>query len=906
MAGARHSQSDLKDMQALHDIAVRQGAACAPAKAVQIDPTAHPGAMIALMLAPDAQQALRDIAQLPDAEADHLTLAYLADDAAAIESLKNAILTALGSMAMFTPSIEGEIGGVARFSATDGQDALVALYDSPALADVQHTVCEAMEYAGVVLPDDHGFTPHITLTYLNPDAPLPIETLPRLPITFHAISLVWAGERIDLPLSTSAKAGAPLTGNSAHAPCATIKALPNRTIAVKVAYGGPHGGKDGHGEFFSPNTDFDPENFPAPPLLYYHGYDEHGRKMRKPVITGRMVSRGNVADGHELIYQLKPGRYADLQWEAALKGACVVSPGTVGHLIRKSPDGELLYWPLAEISAWDYAENRKQANAYSVAAPILKALYADAGLPIPAALTTPETAGDAVSALHAIHSIKTTQEYAMTPEEIQALVAAEAAKALQAQQASAAAAAEAARAEQARVDAAVAAERIKWDAEAAKTRRLPDVQGAPYVTSFHDTRKYDGMSVNDLAFTAEMLGAAYKSRRSNQGVSRSALKALAIKIAEDKSALGEEARRDLKAAGIAPEDVTNSAKANELDYSTQAGYGDEWVGVEYSRRMWPAIRANTFVLNKLPSIEVPQGMESVAIPLEGADPTWYLVAQTTGTNSTTGIPDATVASSKLGTDSKTLSVKKVGARTIYTGELEEDSLIPWAAQLRQQLEVSGGEQIEHLIIDGDTATGATTNINCIGGTPAGTELYLAFNGFRKSPLVTTTANSRSAAGSFADTDFLNTLALMGAAGLNASDPTKTEFIIDANVMWKAMQILSVKTRDVFLEATLENGMFNSIYGRKVYTSYFMHFASTTNPRKANTSGKVDTTTQSNNTTGSILAVRWDQWLFGYKRRITIELDRMPASDSTQIIALARIGLTQRDTEASALTYNVGV
>ena len=56
--------------------------------------------------------------------------------------------------------------------------------------------------------------------------------------------------------------------------------------------------------------------------------------------------------------------------------------------------------------------------------------------------------------------------------------------------------------------------------------------------------------------------------------------------------------------------------------------------MEYSNRLWEAIRMATFVLDKMPSIEVPQGAESVVISLESGDPTWYKVAQTTAEDST--------------------------------------------------------------------------------------------------------------------------------------------------------------------------------------------------------------------------------------------------------------------------------
>jgi hypothetical protein len=66
----------------------------------------------------------------------------------------------------------------------------------------------------------------------------------------------------------------------------------------------------------------------------------------------------------------------------------------------------------------------------------------------------------------------------------------------------------------------------------------------------------------------------------------------------------------------------------------------------------------------------------------------------------------------------------------------------------------------------------------------------------------------------------------------------------------------------------------------------------------------DLDTASNNTTGSILAVRWDQWRFGYKRMMNFEIQREPLSDSTLIVVNMRVGMINRDNEASAISYNV--
>jgi hypothetical protein len=181
------------------------------------------------------------------------------------------------------------------------------------------------------------------------------------------------------------------------------------------------------------------------------------------------------------------------------------------------------------------------------------------------------------------------------------------------------------------------------------------------------------------------------------------------------------------------------------------------------------------------------------------------------------------------------------------------------------------------------------------------------NGFRKLALVTNTANSRSA-GTLDIGDYLETVKLMGLGGRNAFDKTKVGILVDMHTHWKTLELAEIKTRDVFSQPTIEDGRLTSIYGYPVFATPNMHRANqdATYGLKANTSGKVDTTTAGNNTTGSILAVRWDQWRFGYKRRMQMEIDRDALSDSTLIVVTMRVGLINRDNEASAISYNVAL
>jgi hypothetical protein len=450
------------------------------------------------------------------------------------------------------------------------------------------------------------------------------------------------------------------------------------------------------------------------------------------------------------------------------------------------------------------------------------------------------------------------------------------------------------------------AEAVK--AEQAKSRRLQYVD-APYQSKYNDTSKYDNLDVVETALVIDTLNTQ------NKPVSGGAFKALALKIGEMKESEDKEERKSqnyirnsFKAAvshGVSMNEIEAAVKAaTDPMYTGGSGIGSDWVGTAYSSELWRSIRAANPVLNRVPSDVIPDGFSSKYWPVESTDPTWYKVAEATASDSTLKVPAATVTASQAATANKQLTVGKLGARVLYTGEMGEDSLIAFAPQLREQLMISGAEILEHVAVDGDVETSANKNINDIAGTPAATDVFLLLDGFRKLALVTNTANARSAAGGFVIKDFSDTLKLMGTAGLAGADPSKVGFIVDFNTHWAALNLPEALTKDVHTAATFENGFLKRAYGYEIMPSFQMHRTSA--DRKANTSGKIDLDTTANNTTGSILAVRFDQWKQAYKRRMTMETTRIANADSWEIVALVRWGMAYRDNEASAITYNVGV
>ncbi|HOW77935.1 MAG TPA: hypothetical protein PK406_00655 [Verrucomicrobiota bacterium] len=690
----------------------------------------------------------------------------------------------------------------------------------------------------------------------------------------------------------------------------TVKAMGDWELDVLgVPFGGPHAGRDAQGEYFSQATRTHEDKWQLPPVVYYHGFTPEGRPDGEARFIGKTVRRWTDIAGHWFRVVLdKTSEYAKRIWDAAVAGTARASSGSIAHLVRKASDGGILDWPVAELSLIDTGQGREPANAYAVAMPVMKTVYQQAGLTLPDEICQEAGAEGAQAsppAGNAKRSAKQTMEQTtMETQEIQKIVADSVAAALKAQ--ADATAAETARKaqEQARIDEAVKAEKAKWEAEAAKARRLPYAQ-APHVREFHD-EKYDHLGAADMALMHQIL-TTHKARNWDPN-NEDYLKSMANKAFSEEAKGSEAAHAGIKCLPI--------KTAGDIEGSTLSSYGDEWAGVMYSSALWEKIRAGSAIVSKIPTIEVPQGAETMQIPIEGTDPTWYKVAQasTLPTTEATGWPNATISNSNVGTPTNiSITPAKLGARVMWTGEMDEDSMTPWLPTLRAQLEKSGAETMEYVCIDGDTATTASTNVNDIAGTPASTDAFLMVNGFRGLAIRINTAQLRTAGG-LTVADYLETLKLMGDGGMNAADPEKVDFIIDPWVHWASLQLAEVQTRDVFSAATLERGLLTSVWGHRVHTSYQMCAAgvklgtvtTAAYKFKSEVTGKVDQDTESDNLYGSILAVRFDQWKLGWKRRMTLETTRIARADVTEIVALCRFGLVYRDTEAAAISVGISL
>src|ERR1051325_7387101 len=102
----------------------------------------------------------------------HVTIAYCGKAADVDADTLREVASILAERQPITASISGH----ARFTG-DEQDVIVAIVDSPAIEDLRRDVLQALHARGIEPPRDHGYVSHMTLMFLDKDAPSPVDRL---------------------------------------------------------------------------------------------------------------------------------------------------------------------------------------------------------------------------------------------------------------------------------------------------------------------------------------------------------------------------------------------------------------------------------------------------------------------------------------------------------------------------------------------------------------------------------------------------------------------------------------------------------------------------------------------------------------------------------------------------------
>jgi hypothetical protein len=338
---------------------------------------------------------------------------------------------------------------------------------------------------------------------------------------------------------------------------------------------------------------------------------------------------------------------------------------------------------------------------------------------------------------------------------------------------------------------------------------------------------------------------------------------------------------------------TKATKADEVMYSTQAGFGDEWVPPIWSAELWDLVRNDTKVLQRFRQVEVPG--ESLTIPTLSGRTTVYKVGQTTD-ESTLDLPNALAVPTKAGTSNVTLTPVKGMAWLPVAEEFVEDSIIPVISSLEMALRADIAEQVDEILISGDTDT-ATTNISDTGNASIATTWHLLMvNGLRDYAFANSNTSDR---GALTAEDFLAVMALLGTNGAFALDPEKLFWVLDPGVYRKVLALGEIITADKEGNAgTFTNGRLTQIFASDAFV--------TDQYGATDANGKIHNTT-ANNTKGSFLLVRPDRWVVGFGRRLRLRALAQglteAVTDTQHIVASFRLDF-KNNGEGSAVGFNI--
>lgn len=161
----------------------------------------HTGVMVAFFLDTKTANKLA----LPDGEPPedlHVTLCFLGDKSDYDDDFGK-LKKALAGFASEAMPLSGNVSGLARFApseSSDGKAPVIALVNVKGIQQFRETLAKRIQAAGYTVANDFEYTPHITLAYVDADAPMPVEDVPDSALTFDRLWLAIGDDRHDFKM----------------------------------------------------------------------------------------------------------------------------------------------------------------------------------------------------------------------------------------------------------------------------------------------------------------------------------------------------------------------------------------------------------------------------------------------------------------------------------------------------------------------------------------------------------------------------------------------------------------------------------------------------------------------------------------------------------------------------------
>ena len=335
---------------------------------------------------------------------------------------------------------------------------------------------------------------------------------------------------------------------------------------------------------------------------------------------------------------------------------------------------------------------------------------------------------------------------------------------------------------------------------------------------------------------------------------------------------GPEAQSSIRAV-LAP--VTRAA----MD-STTAATGDELVATLQRAELWMDVNLRTLVAPLIPTFPMPSN--PFDIPRQLGDINFY-----------PGTENVTATSTAPATGRTTLSAYEIVGQVPWSFSLEEDSVIALNPEIRASVVRNVAEIMDDLILNADTTT--TNNINADGATIAKTDAgkghwLLGYDGLIHLPLIDNTSMAVDHNAAVSDDMFNEIRAKIGKYGVR---PSELAWVMDVNTYIRSQSISNFRTMDKLgPNATLLNGMLGAVEGIPVIVSEQMLLTATDGKVTDGTAGTV----------GRLLLVNRTQWAQGFRRQLTVDVDRDTQKRQTVITVSFRHALVERSGTRSSATH----
>jgi HK97 family phage major capsid protein len=316
------------------------------------------------------------------------------------------------------------------------------------------------------------------------------------------------------------------------------------------------------------------------------------------------------------------------------------------------------------------------------------------------------------------------------------------------------------------------------------------------------------------------------------------------------------------------------------------GSGADWVPTFATSELWRDFHLASTVVPQFRRVDMPTN--PYTLPTETADVTFRYVST----------ENVAVTASNPTTSSATLTARKIQGEVDFSGEVTEDSIIPIIPNLRFDLVRRGGQTMDDLVVNGDTTTAASGNVQNDDGAPAAGSYFLAFAGLRKFWNVTNTGQETNMAAA-PTTVLLNAVRkLLGRYGARPSDL----ILLTGPATYYALQtIAEVITLEKYgPNATVLTGELARWFNIPILLNE--------STDKVQTSGRLAVVTPTNNTTGWLGLVNTTMWKTGFRRDLQIESFRDIQKDQNILVASFRMAFIPSgiSTQISAGSRNITV